>query len=68
MYAAITTLLLQAQAPEGITFGEIVANIPRDPLSILVYLALIGSGVLIYLGSRSGGAPRPPAAGGGTGD
>lgn len=57
-------LALQAQGSDGLSFSEILANIPRDPLSILVYLALIGSGVLVYLGSRSGGAPKPPAGGG----
>lgn len=68
MHAITTTLLLlQAQGSDGLSFSEVLANIPRDPLSIFVYLALIGSGVLIYLGSRSGGQTGPPAAGGGGG-
>lgn len=66
---AITTavLLLQAQGSDGLSFSEILGSIPRDPLSIFVYLALIGSGVLIYLGSRSGGKAGPPTPGGGGG-
>jgi hypothetical protein len=67
MHTVLATFLsLQAQGSDGLSFSEVLANIPMDPLSIFVYLALIGSGILIYLGSRSGGEPRPPASGGGT--
>lgn len=32
--------------------GGIIENIPTDPASIFVYLLLIGSGILIFRGSR----------------
>ena len=53
-HALMATLVLHQ---EGLTFHEVIQNIPTDPASVFVYLLLAGSGVLIWMGSRKKGKP-----------
>jgi hypothetical protein len=53
--AAVIVLALQES--EGLTFGEVLSSIPRDPAAIVVYVMLIGSAYAIWkYGRGSGGA------------
>jgi len=55
----IASLAVLAQASDGLTFSDVVADVPHDPASIFVYVLLIVSGVLIWRGSRKkGGTER----------
>jgi hypothetical protein len=50
---AYAMLAVLAQESDGLTFTDVVGNLPSDPAAIFVYILLIGSGVLIWLGSRN---------------
>lgn len=52
---AYATLAVLAQESDGVSFSELMGNVPMDPAAIFVYLLLIASGVLIWMGSRKNG-------------
>lgn len=59
-----TFLLLAALLQdEGMSLGEILRGVPRDPAAIFVYLMLIGSGIVIWKGSRHPGTPKDSSGG-----
>ena len=53
---------MQAAVDEGLTFGEILADIPHDAAAIVVYI-LVGFSVGLVVWSGRRGAPRDPQQG-----
>ena len=58
---ALTMLaLLQGGADEGLTFGEVLANIPHDAAAMVVYVLVAFSvGLVVWAGRR--GQDKPEA-------
>ncbi len=50
--------MLQSLDDDGLTFAEVLAGIPHDPASIVVYLLVFGSvGLVIWSGRKRGNPP-----------
>lgn len=59
------TLMAAAQAArpveDGLTFGEMIANLPHDPASIFVFVLLIVTfGTILWIGRGSKNTPPGP--------
>jgi hypothetical protein len=67
MYRFVQLLQVSASSDDdGLTFAQILQDIPVDPASILSYLLLAGFvGGVLWFGTRGGGSgkagPPPPA-------
>lgn len=44
---------------DGLTWTEVVAQVPHDPAAIFIYLLLFASGVAIWLSGRGKKQDRP---------
>lgn len=57
MYSLLSLcVLVQSTADEGLTFDEILSDIPTDPASVFTILLLVGSvGAVLWFGNRSNG-------------
>jgi hypothetical protein len=53
IHAAMTLMLLQES--DGLTVGQILSGIPRDPAALVVYALVIGGSFVIWRYGRSGG-------------
>lgn len=54
-------IILQAETEGGSTIGSIIANLPRDPAAIVVYIMLAVCAYFIWLGTRSSGSEKEEA-------
>ena len=61
MFAPKILALLQAAEEEGLTLGEVLADIPHDAAAIVVYV-LVGFSVALVIWSGRRRAARPPRA------
>lgn len=62
MKALTIFALVQGTQDDGLTFGEVLANIPHDAAAIVVYVLVgVSIGLVIWSGRR--GTPRDPQAG-----
>ena len=55
-------LMIQETADEGLTFGEMLRDIPHDAGAIVVYVLMLSVVGFIWYGSRSKAAPPGPEA------
>ncbi|HEX6308124.1 MAG TPA: hypothetical protein VFZ69_08055 [Longimicrobiales bacterium] len=57
-------VLLGVVQDNTLTIGEIVSGIPHDGPAVLVYVMLVGFGLLIWWGNRNSGRGKrtPPAS------
>lgn len=61
MHSLSIFALLQATSEDGLTFGEVLSNIPHDAAAIVVYV-LVGFSVgLVVWSGRRRGPGKPPA-------
>lgn len=61
--AAAAAAAPSLQADIGLTLREVIANIPHDGASVVVY-TLVGASVwLLWWGNRNSGKGGPPTAG-----
>ena len=59
MHALILMSAAQVASDDGLTFGEMLADIPHDTASLFVYVLLaVSIGAVVWAGRRRG--PRVP--------
>jgi len=59
----LATTILQAAESDGLTIGEILADIPHDGPAIVLYLLTAASAALIWWGHRRSSANDPASTG-----